>query len=147
MSIRIRTMRRDDCSTVASIDHTCFPEAWSEASFYDGMRQPQYSFLVAENQGEIIGYISMLHTSQEGEITRVALLPEYRQQGYGSSLLDCMLRWAEYLGLHSVFLEVRCSNEGAKALYEKHHFQVIGERKNYYKLPTEDAIIMQLHLQ
>ena len=139
-------MRRDDCSSVAAIDRECFPEAWSEASFYDGMRQPQYSFLVAEIEGNIIGYISMMHTFQEGEITRVALLPEYRQQGQGSLLVESMLRWAEQLGLHNIFLEVRRSNRGARALYEKYQFQVIGERKDYYKQPTEDALIMQLNL-
>jgi ribosomal-protein-alanine N-acetyltransferase len=140
-------MRRDDCSMVAAIDRSCFPEAWSEASFHDAMRQPQYSFLVLETDEQIIGYISMLHTAQEGEITRVALIPEQRRQGHGSCLVESMLQWAEQLGLHSIFLEVRRSNDGAKALYEKYHFQVIGERKNYYKQPTEDALIMQLQIR
>ncbi len=144
MKTNIRTMRREDCPAVAAIDRNCFPEAWSEAGFYDAMRQPQYWFLVMEEDGKIVGYIGMVNTDQEGEITRIVLLPEARRRGYGSLLLANMLRWAEQLGLHSVFLEVRRSNEPARRLYEKYGFETIAERKGYYRNPGEDAIIMQL---
>lgn len=146
MKTNIRTMRREDCPIVAAIDKSCFPEAWSEASFYDAMRQPHYSFLVLEEEERVVGYIGMMNTNQEGEITRIVLSTESRHRGYGSRLLENMLRWAEHLGLHEVFLEVRRSNEAAKGLYEKYGFQIIAERKNYYKAPQEDAIIMQLHM-
>lgn len=146
MEINIRTMRREDCPIVAGIDKSCFPEAWSEAAFYDAMRQPHYSFLVIEEEYRVVGYIGMINTNQEGEITRIVLAEECRHRGYGSRLLENMLRWAEQLGLHEVFLEVRHSNEAAKELYKKYGFQVIAERRNYYKAPQEDAIIMQLHM-
>lgn len=147
MGMRIRTMRRDDCPAITAIDQACFPEAWSAAGFYDAMRQPQYSFLILEYQEQAVGYIGMIHTAREGEITRIAVMPEFRRRGYGSGLLKNMLRWAEQLGLHEVFLEVRRSNEAAKGLYAQYGFHIIAERKNYYRNPTEDAIIMQLQIK
>ncbi|MGN0243085.1 MAG: ribosomal protein S18-alanine N-acetyltransferase [Lachnospiraceae bacterium] len=143
-SIRVRTMTRMDAEAVAKIERQCFFDPWSEGAFQDAMRQRSYSFLVLEVAGEyVVGYIGLQASEQEGDITRIALLPEYRGFGYGGQLMQAMLAWCECLGLKHVFLEVRASNHIAQGLYQKYGFENVGVRKGYYRNPKEDAVIMR----
>ena len=78
----------------------------------------------------------------EGEIYRIATKNEYRKRGIAYRLLDFALKTARGAGLESVFLEVRESNVAARNLYRAYGFSEIGVRKNYYKEPTENAVLM-----
>ena len=77
----------------------------------------------------------------------MAVRPEYRRQGVASQLLDVFRRFGEGQGLAFLTLEVRDSNQAARALYARHGFVEAGRRKNYYQHPKEDAIIMTLEFQ
>ena len=88
------------------------------------------------------GYANFLHVLDEGDIGNVAVAPEYRRQGVADALLDALCARAAALDLAFLTLEVRLSNAPAIALYRKHGFQTVGQRRNYYQKPDEDALLM-----
>ena len=99
-------------------------------------------FLVAEEDGELLGYVSMLFVLDEGYIGNVAVAPSARRRGIASALLAELFCRAQALDLAFLTLEVRAGNVPAIALYERFGFQTVGRRKDYYSAPTEDALIM-----
>ena len=136
-------MTANDVPAVAAIEKDCFSEPWSAQGFLDGMNNSAV-FLVAENEnGEVTGYIGMYVTAPEGEITNVAVAEHMRGGGTGAALVEAMQQWAAEHGVERIVLEVRVSNDPAIHVYEKKGFTTIGVRKNFYRLPTEDAGIME----
>ncbi len=99
-------------------------------------------YFVAKDNGKCIGYAGFWNVSGEGDITNVAVLPEYRKNGIGSMLISEMIKTAVTLKLELLTLEVRKSNIAAQGLYKKYGFDIIGERKRYYSDNGEDAWIM-----
>ena len=95
-----------------------------------------------EVNGEVAAYGGMLTVLDEGQITNVAVDPIHRRKGYGRKIVSALLDYAEKNGIVSVSLEVRESNEAAIALYESFGFCRRGLRKNFYRDPTESAIVM-----
>ena len=82
----------------------------------------------------------------EADITNVAVRPQYRRQGIGLQLVTMMLGMMGRLGVTSVLLEVRESNIPAIRLYERYGFTAYNKRKNYYRNPAEDAVLMVVTL-
>lgn len=131
-----------DCAIVAGLEKEIFSMPWSEAGFRGAVLMPQNVFLVAEEAGEICGYLGMYTSIDEGEITNVGVAPAYRNQGIGWKLVQAALSMAKQQGLAQVVLEVRVSNASAIHLYEKCGFVNVGVRKGFYEQPKEDAYIM-----
>ena len=80
--------------------------------------------------------------ADEGYILNVAVLPRYCGQGIGKALVNTVLDYAENNNLAFVTLEVRVSNAPAISLYTSLGFEKVGERKNYYSNPTENALLL-----
>ena len=99
-------------------------------------------YFVAVDNDKAIGYAGMWHIVNEGHITNVAVLPEYRRQGVGDMLMEAVDKKADELEIEGVTLEVRISNYGAQKLYTKHGYKPEGFRKKYYTDTNEDAVIM-----
>lgn len=110
--------------------------------FCDEMQNKLAVYFVAKDNGKCIGYAGFWNVSGEGDITNVAVLPEYRKNGIGSMLISEMIKTAVTLKLELLTLEVRKSNIAAQGLYKKYGFDIIGERKRYYSDNGEDAWIM-----
>lgn len=144
--VEIRRMHKADVDVVAALDKICFSVPWSADSFRAETENEVAVYFVAEEDGRIIGYCGFWQVAGEGHITNVAVLPAYRKQGVGSRLVSEMVRCAKKAGLSLMTLEVRKSNQAAIALYEKFGFSTLGERKNYYRAPVEDALIMTVFL-
>lgn len=132
----VRDGRASDIEAVAAIERTVFSDAWSEADIALHIGSAHLSLLVFVEDGRVAGYLLGSHIPPEGEIYRVAVHPEYRRRGIGRLLCEAFLARAE-----QCYLEVRRSNLPARALYEALGFVLTGERKNYYKNPTEDACL------
>lgn len=141
--MRIRQMTEKDVPTVALIERDCFSEPWSEQGFLDGMANSTVFFAAEDDRGNVVGYIGMYLMKPEGEITNVAVAKEVRGRGIGAALVTTMQQWAEEHGIERIVLEVRVSNAPAIHVYEKKGFITIGVRKNFYRLPMEDAGIME----
>ena len=92
--------------------------------------------------GNVLAYGGMLTVLDEGQITNIATHPDARRRGLGERVTRALLEYGEKNGISFFSLEVRESNVGAIALYEKLGFKRAGVRKNFYKLPTENAVIM-----
>ena len=144
--INVRAMKPQDCKVTAELEKEIFSQPWSEKGFLDAISMEGNIFLVAEEDGELCGYIGMYLSLDEGEITNVAVAPQKRGAGIGGMLLKEALVLAEKRGVAQVVLEVRVSNQPAIQLYEKSGFKHCGVRKGFYDFPKEDAYIMMLHL-
>ncbi len=140
--ILIREMQQEDVGAVAALETQIFSMPWSKQGFLDALELENTVFLVAEEDAQIVGYIGMYFSVDEGEITNVAVEPNARRCGIGGMLITAMKKEAKRRGMASIVLEVRVSNENAIRLYEQNGFVHQGVRKGFYALPKEDAYIM-----
>lgn len=142
MYYQIVSMDRSHIEQIAQLEKACFSSPWTENMLADALFDTQASFIVAEDEeGNVLGYAGLHVIVDEGYIDNVAVEPDARRHGVASALLDVFCRFGE-ANLAFLSLEVRASNAPAIALYEKHGFDQVGLRKNYYEKPREDAVIM-----
>lgn len=140
--VSIRQMKVEDAAAIAEMEHQTFSDAWSEKAILDTLRNPKTICLVAEKIGKIVGYCIVYTADDEADIARIAVLKESRRFGIASELIHAVdvICWENQIQI--IMLDVRVSNDGARAFYEKHGFTQDGIRENYYKNPIEDAILM-----
>lgn len=139
----VRTGTAEDAEDIERLEQVCFSDPWSKESILYELTENQLStYIVAEYEGRVIGYVGVWAIVDEGHITNVAVDPQFRQMQVGSALIKTMLQATIDLGLKCHTLEVRAGNEPAKALYRKFGFEEAGIRKGYYEDNGEDAIIM-----
>lgn len=138
----VRPMGVEDLPVAMRIDAECLPRPWSEAVWREELTSPFGRYLALEGEGEVFAQIGVKHVAGELHIMTIAVLPEYRRRGYARALIEAAL--AFYPGVRSVHLEVRPTNEAARALYEALGFAVTGVRRHYYG--DEDALLMTLDL-
>ena len=130
---------------LAEIEKICFgKDAWSRNMLLSSIRQPATRIWTVKDiqTSKILAYGVLYLAGAEGDIANIAVLPSYRRMGAGSLLLDTMLQQAKSERACSVYLEVRQSNTPAIHLYLSRGFEEAGKRKNYYKNPREDALLM-----
>jgi len=142
----IREMTLQDVPAVAEIENKCFSLPWSEQSLIDSVVREDTLFLVCEDARNIVGYIGMYLSFDEGDITNVAVAPAQRKKGYGEALVAKAIALAKERDLEMILLEVRVSNTPAISLYKKMGFEELGLRKKFYEHPVEDALIMKCPL-
>ncbi len=130
-----------DAKNIADLEKQIFSSPWSEAAIKESFENGTI-FLIAEICGEFAGYCGLNTVLDEGYITNIAVKTEHRQKGVASALLKEVERLAQVKKLAFVSLEVRPSNLAAKSLYLKHGYKAVGERKNFYTAPNENALIM-----
>ena len=143
----IRTMTSDDIKSVAELEKECFSKPWSEKSLSEELINSTARFYTLSNNGELMGYIGANNICDEVYITNVAVGEKYRNNGYGVRLVKYLILQSALENADFVTLEVRKSNGPAIRLYEKCGFEKVGERKNFYSNPTEDALLYTLYLK
>lgn len=141
--MKIVTMTADHVSQVADLEAICFRDPWSEKSVAFELNNPLSLWLVALDGDRVAGYVGSQSVLGESDMMNVAVHPDYRRQGIAEQLCLALVEALKEKGNHCLTLEVRSSNEPAKALYEKLGFGQIGLRKNYYRNPREDALILR----
>jgi len=146
-SVAFRQMREEDLNQIMEIERKSFATPWTYDAFYNELHTNQFAhYVVAEVDQEIIGYCGLWVIIDEGHITNIAILPEYRGNGLGEKLLLAVMDTARELGAETLTLEVRVSNDVAKGLYRKLGFQDGGIRKSYYTDNYEDALVMWVNI-
>ncbi len=144
MKIQIIKATKENTADIFLVEQACFSIPWTEQSISDSIESDSNYFNIAYADGKPAGYMSMQLAAGEGDIMRVAVLPEYRRLGIGRALLnECFASTKPDV----VFLDVREKNVPAIKLYESFGFEKIGMRKNYYSNPMENATIMTYNLK
>ena len=92
------------------------------------------------------GYIAARISADELHINNIGVRPDFQRQGVGRALLCAALDIASARGARLAVLEVRAGNTAARTMYERVGFKVVGERRNYYRQPVEDALVMTMRL-
>ena len=139
-------LTEDHLPGVALVEKACFAHPWSEAGLRESLESGHALFLTALEEGEVIGYLGMEYVLDEGSITNVAVLPGKRRLGIASALVGELLLEARKHSLSFVTLEVRESNEPAIKLYRRFGFEPVGRRRDFYRDPREDAVLMTVRL-
>lgn len=137
-------IEQSDSKALAELDRECFSVPWSEKSFFDEAANPMANYVIAKEDNMIVGYAGFWQVADEGQITNIAVKKEYRRRKIASSMVDRLIKKAMENELSVLSLEVRKSNNAAVSLYSSRGFKIVGERKNYYVSPVENAVLMDL---
>ena len=141
--MEFRRSRPDDAPGIRALELEYFADAWGERDIFSAIcTDGAMCYSAVDEDGSIAAYVLGRLIAPEAEIYRVAVKMDKRRRGIGYRLLDYAVKSERGHGLESVFLEVRASNVPARNLYHSYGFSEIGERKNYYRDPTENAIVM-----
>ena len=139
----ITNMQSQHVAQVAALEKLCFSDPWSERSVASELENELSLWLVALEGESVVGYIGSQTVIDETDMMNVAVHPDYRKQGIASSLIVGLMEELRKRGSHSLTLEVRASNDPAIRLYQLLDFQEVGRRRNYYRNPREDALILR----
>jgi len=160
--MNIRPASTADISAILKLERPCTTAAhWTEQQYRQIFQVPEQSrsrrlVLLAEEADEgqqearlkesdqttaLLGFLVARHVPPEWELENIVIAPGARRKYLASQLLAEFIIHARGAGAESIFLEVRESNQPARALYKKHGFEQAGSRRAYYSNPVEDAIV------
>jgi ribosomal-protein-alanine N-acetyltransferase len=142
----LRPARDGDIEAVLAIEHASFGDPWNRSAFVDLLDDSRVAFLVADVGGNVRGYVVAWFVLDEGEIGNLAVAAEARREGIGARLLDGAIAAVRRSEVDTLYLEVRDSNVAARALYASRGFVEVGRRREYYRRPKEDALVLRLDL-
>jgi ribosomal-protein-alanine N-acetyltransferase len=139
--VNIRRLAYADLPQVVAIERRAFPTPWSLAMFVLELSKPAGTCLAAVDAADrLAGYVVCSRYDEAWHLMNIAVDPDARRRGVGTALLSELL---DHVGPDArLTLEVRTSNAGAIALYERFGFRSAGVRRRYYQDNGEDALIM-----
>jgi len=141
-ALAVRTLVYGDLPSVLAIERRSFQTPWSLAMFVLELSKPSGICLAVANDQGLIGYLICSRYADVWHLMNIAVIPERRREGIATGL---MRRLFQEAGQQARFtLEVRTSNRGAIAMYERFGFRPAGHRRRYYHDNGEDALIMWL---
>ncbi|MFM0793586.1 ribosomal protein S18-alanine N-acetyltransferase [Streptococcus suis] len=111
---------------------------WTLEQIASSMSSQDEDYYLAYEGQELVGFLAAQTVLDEMEILQIAVKADFQRLGIASQLMAAVMDWDG-----DIFLEVRESNSAAQALYTRQHFTKIGKRKDYYRNPVEDAVIMK----
>lgn len=141
--ITFTEMKAEHVPQVAQLEKLCFADPWSEMSIASELQSIWSYWIVAMDAEQVVGYVGSQSSVDETDIMNIAVHPDWRRNGIAEKLIDSLIAELKNRGSRALMLEVRVSNIPAIALYEKLGFRQVGRRKNYYRNPKEDALILR----
>lgn len=144
--VNIRPMEMGDIEHILELEKQIFTDPWPRSAFVEQLNAPYWGAFVADEGGKVIGYACYLIVADESHLTNIAVDPAHRRKSVAKLLLDSILQVVHEHTCTLLLLEVRPSNAEARAFYEKHGFEPLYRRPNYYRRPVEDALVMVRHL-
>ena len=127
---------------IAELEELCFSLPWSKKALELLCNGENVGFVALDGEKRVVAYGGMVCVLDEGQITNIAVHPDFRRRKIGEQIVSALLGYGEEKGISLYSLEVRESNQAAISLYQKLGFISVGNRKNFYSNPTENAIIM-----
>jgi len=133
-----------DLEGVLYVESESFTNPWTREMYAWELqnRAVCHIFVVRSADRPVVGFCAFWLVVDEIHINNVAVLPDIRGRGIGTTLMQRVFGEAARLGARRATLEVRASNVGARRLYERLGFTVTGTRPRYYSNPVEDALIL-----
>ena len=141
--MKICNMTLEHIPQIVDLEKYCFSDPWSTNSIASELDNKLAFWLVATDEDRVAGYIGSQTVMDETDMMNVAVHPDFRRKGIAEALVNALVGNLQRMGSHCLTLEVRVTNVPAIALYEKLGFSEIGRRKNYYRNPREDALILR----
>ena len=142
----VRSANLSDADAISRIEDACFSHPWSRNLIELEIQNSSAVFLIAEDDDMLLGYVSGQKVVDEFYVSNLAVREECRGLGVGTMLMGRLIEIAGELGCAFITLEVRVSNKKARSLYESLGFHALGERKDYYDDPKENAMIYTLYI-
>jgi ribosomal-protein-alanine N-acetyltransferase len=143
VTLRLRRLELADLDAIERIERASYPTPWSRSMFATELAKPSSLSLGAvDEQDALVGYLVLSRYVDAWHVMNVAVAPESRRAGVASALLRRLLDETRHDAQRGYTLEVRVSNVGAIALYERFGFRTKGVRRGYYTDNREDALIM-----
>ena len=140
---RLAAMRDADLAAVLAIENAIYSHPWTRGNFADSLRAG-YQCWTLRSGDELLAYFVLLVAAGEGHLLNLSVAAAHQRRGHGGSLLAEAMRLARSGGAQDLFLEVRPTNAGAKALYERFGFRQVAVRPSYYPAHggREDALVL-----
>lgn len=129
-----------EAELIAEIERHCFSTPWTAEQVKSS--DDSTVFFLAKVNEKVVGYGGMYTVLDEGYVTNIGVLPDFRRQGLGAKIVNKLIDFSKEKSLSFLSLEVRVSNIAAIELYKGFEFKEAGKRKNFYSNPKEDALIM-----
>ena len=141
--MRIENMTSAHVPQVAALEKICFSDPWSEKSIASELDNPLSCWLVSLEGETVTGYVGSQTVLDQTDMMNIAVHPDFRRQGIARALIGALTQALKKRGSRALMLEVRASNTPARTLYETLGFAPVGVRRNYYRNPREDALILR----
>ena len=142
-ALRIAPLSREHLDEILAIERASFTDPWTRGMFESELDVEARGYARgAFRRRHLVGYLFAVIIPDEAHVGNLAVAPGDRRHGVAQELLDQLFRDAAEASVKRVTLEVRASNHGARKFYYRNHFIDIAIRKNYYRSPVEDAIVM-----
>ena len=143
-TVELRRLELRDLAEIEEIERSSYPTPWSRSMFASELAKPSSLCLGAfdSETGRLVGYLVISRYVDAWHVMNVAVAPEHRRRGIATTLLERLFEATAGRGRRGYTLEVRVSNAGAVALYERLGFKPRGVRRGYYTDNREDALIM-----
>ncbi len=138
--MEIVRMNESHVAAVAALEQANFNDCWPEAAIRSELQNELALWLVAVENGIVAGYVGSQTVLGEADMMNIAVEESFRRQGVARALVEELIR---QLSATMLTLEVRASNTPAISLYKSMDFSEVGRRKNYYRAPREDALILR----
>ncbi|MCQ2518399.1 MAG: ribosomal protein S18-alanine N-acetyltransferase [Lachnospiraceae bacterium] len=139
MDCNVRPATESDVSFISEAEKSLFVDAWSKKGIAEEFTNEYAKLFIAEAGGAKVGYCIVIESFDEADIVRIGVMPEFRRNGFATSLLEYVFEDGDRKGIMFYNLEVRKSNSPARALYERCGFLLEGYRPGFYSSPKEDA--------
>ena len=139
----ITKMNESHVPQIAELEKLCFNDPWSENSIGSELNNDLSLWLVALEEDKVVGYVGSQTVLDGSDMMNIAVSPNNRRMGIAEKLIEELVCLLKERKSRCLILEVRASNVPAINLYTKLGFQEIGRRRNYYRNPKEDALILR----
>ena len=141
----IKPYEAEDALKVAELKEF-FEEMWGEQALLSEINNTASIAVVAKKEQQVIGFCAFSVVKEEANLNMILVHPQYRKKGIAGAMLSEILNKLKEQNVQEAYLEVRALNEVAFNLYKKLGFEQVGLRKNFYKNPEDDALIMHCYL-
>lgn len=142
MKMEIKRLTTAHTSSVFTVLSDAFSNPWSAETVFSLLNSKNAVCFGVFDGETLVGYAALEWVLDEGSLTDIAVLKDYRRKGIATLLMNRLMDEAKSQNLQFVTLEVRHSNIPAIKLYESYGFEQVGKRPSYYRDPVEDAILM-----